>query len=114
MIVEPKISAVIAKMAITPFETTMQGSDRFLRTIVDGINGKSSGQEASQHAAGIGLILRARLRYSVSDHIIHSQFLEATTSRAIIAVVFSDFRIRPINTAARELVLKTPRIMLPN
>jgi hypothetical protein len=42
MIVEPEILAVINRPSILPIETPMHGSDRFLRTIAELINGMSS------------------------------------------------------------------------
>jgi hypothetical protein len=115
MIVEPKTLAVTSRPSITPVETPMHGSDRFFLTIANSINGESSQQQAIH--AGIGALFLAKLRQSVSDHIFHSQFVSATTSRAMVAVAFSNFRIlirsmHALTLAATPSVLLT-RTMLP-
>jgi hypothetical protein len=53
MIVEPHKPAVMLKITITPIGTPMQSSDRFLVTIADVINGKSSQQQASRNLVSL-------------------------------------------------------------
>jgi hypothetical protein len=72
MIVEPKVPATV-QIPIGAFDTPLMGQDRFLPTVANRINGKSSRKQASH--AGIETMLRARIRYSVSDHILRSQFV---------------------------------------